>query len=53
MTSIESTQKNKLYAFASALALITIFYNSGEGLASVFLGLEDDSLVLFGFGVPS
>lgn len=54
MISMESTQKNKkLYAFASALALITIFYNSFEGLISIFLGFEDGALSLFGFGVDS
>jgi divalent metal cation (Fe/Co/Zn/Cd) transporter len=47
-------QKNKtLYAWASALALITIFYNIAEGLVSVFFGLEDESMVLFGFGLDS
>jgi divalent metal cation (Fe/Co/Zn/Cd) transporter len=45
--------KNKLYARASALALITIFYNIGEGLVSVLFGLEDESFALFGFGLDS
>lgn len=43
----------KLYAFASALALITIAYNIVEGVVSVFFGLEDGSMALFGFGVDS
>jgi divalent metal cation (Fe/Co/Zn/Cd) transporter len=43
----------KLYAFASALALITIAYNFAEGMISVFFGLEDGSMTLFGFGVDS
>jgi hypothetical protein len=30
--------KNKLYTRASALALVTIFYNIVEGLVSVFFG---------------
>ncbi len=48
------TNKNsKLYAWASALALITIFYNIAEGLVSVFFGLEDESMSLFGFGLDS
>jgi divalent metal cation (Fe/Co/Zn/Cd) transporter len=47
-------QKNeKLYAVASALALITIAYNIVEGVVSVFFGLEDGSMALFGFGVDS
>jgi divalent metal cation (Fe/Co/Zn/Cd) transporter len=45
--------KNKLYTWASVLALITIFYNVAEGLLSVFFGLEDDSMSLFGFGLDS
>lgn len=45
--------KTKLYAWASALALITIFYNIAEGMASVFFGLEDESMALFGFGLDS
>jgi len=48
------TQKNnKLYSFASALALITIGYNIVEGVVSVFFGIEDGSMALFGFGVDS
>jgi divalent metal cation (Fe/Co/Zn/Cd) transporter len=43
----------KLYAWASTLALITIFYNIAEGLMSVFFGLEDESMSLFGFGLDS
>ncbi len=45
--------KNKLYARASALALITIFYNIVEGLVSVFFGMADESMSLFGFGLDS
>ena len=43
----------KLYRWASALALITIFYNIAEGMVSVFFGLEDESFALFGFGMDS
>jgi divalent metal cation (Fe/Co/Zn/Cd) transporter len=49
-----ASQKNKkLYTFASALAIITIAYNLAEGLISVYFGLEDGSMTLFGFGVDS
>jgi len=52
--SIGFTQKNAaLYRWASVLALITIFYNIGEGVVSVFFGLEDESFALFGFGLDS
>ncbi len=54
MITLKFTNKNKkLYAFASALALITIAYNVIEGVVSVFFGLEDGSMALFGFGVDS
>ena len=41
------------YRWANLLALITIFYNLVEGLVSVFFGLEDETIALFGFGVDS
>lgn len=41
------TQKNNaLYRWASALALIIIFYNILEGLVSVYFGLEDETIAL-------
>ena len=46
-------KNNKLYAWASALALVTIVYNIGEGVISVLFGLEDESMSLFGFGLDS
>ncbi len=46
-------QKKILYKWASALALITIFYNIAEGVISVFFGLTDESFALFGFGLDS
>ncbi|MCG6535423.1 MAG: cation transporter, partial [Syntrophales bacterium LBB04] len=47
------SKDNKLYTYASALALVTIFYNIVEGLFSVFFGFENGSMALFGFGVDS
>lgn len=47
------TNKRKLYSWALALALITIIYNLVEGLVSVFFGVEDDTIALFGFGLDS
>lgn len=46
-------RQRKLYSLASALALITIAYNILEGVVSVFFGLEDGSMALFGFGADS
>ena len=33
--------------------MFTIFYNVAEGLISTYLGFEDESLALFGFGTDS
>lgn len=38
---------------AAWLALITISYNLAEGTVSVLLGLQDETLSLFGFGLDS
>lgn len=43
----------KLYTTAILLAQITVFYNLLEGLVSVLLGLEDETLALLGFGIDS
>lgn len=54
MTTIDFDHgRKKIYALASALAIITIAYNIIEGLVSVYFGLEDGSMALFGFGVDS
>lgn len=45
--------RDTFYRWANALALITVFYNLGEGMVSVFLGFEDGTVALFGFGVDS
>ncbi len=45
--------RTRFYKWASALALITIFYNIIEGCVSVFFGLQDETIALFGFGLDS
>lgn len=47
------SNKNKLYKIALGLAIFTIVYNIAEGLISTFLGFNDESLALFGFGSDS
>ncbi len=42
-----------LYRQAYLLSLFTIFYNIAEGVVSMILGYEDETLTLFGFGVDS
>lgn len=43
----------QLYKIAFGLAIFTIVYNIAEGVVSTFLGFEDESLTLFGFGSDS
>lgn len=50
-TSKKST--NNLYNIAFVLAIITIIYNLVEGILATYLGFEDESLALFGFGADS
>ena len=46
-------QRSKLYKTAFMLAIATIIFNILEGLASVFFGIKDEVLTLFGFGADS
>ncbi len=46
-------QIEKLYKQAYWLSLFTIFYNIVEGIVSMLLGYQDETLTLFGFGVDS
>jgi len=46
-------ERARLYARASALAVMTIGYNVMEGIVSVYFGLQDETVALFGFGVDS
>ena len=45
--------EEKLYKRAYALSLFTIIYNLAEGIISMLLGYQDETLTLFGFGVDS
>lgn len=53
MTIKSSTGRKALLKHAYTLALITVLYNIIEGLASVGLGLEDETFALMGFGLDS
>jgi divalent metal cation (Fe/Co/Zn/Cd) transporter len=46
-------EKESLYRWAYALAVITILYNILEGLVSIYFGIDDETLALFGFGLDS
>jgi divalent metal cation (Fe/Co/Zn/Cd) transporter len=45
--------ERKLWNIALGLSIVTIAYNIVEGLVSVFFGVRDETLSLFGFGVDS
>lgn len=47
------SENKRLYKIALGLAIFTILYNIAEGLISTFLGYQDESLALFGFGSDS
>ena len=50
---LTSQDRARLYTRASVLAGITIGYNLMEGAVSVYFGLQDRTVALFGFGVDS
>jgi len=47
------TDLNKYWQYALWLALFTICYNLVEGLVSIYFGVQDETLTLFGFGIDS
>lgn len=50
---MKNADRNSLLKLALALSIITIIYNIIEGVISIFFGLQDETLSLFGFGVDS
>ena len=53
MATLTQPSANKYWSFALWLALFTIIYNFFEGLISIFFGISDEALTLFGFGADS
>ena len=43
----------RYYRYALWLGFFTVFYNLLEGLVSIFFGVHDEALTLFGFGIDS
>ncbi len=43
----------RFWKYAFLLAIFTILYNLVEGLVSIYFGLEDETITLFGFGIDS
>ncbi|MHB8777784.1 MAG: cation transporter [Anaerolineales bacterium] len=52
-TLMQKNTQTIYWKFAFWLAIFTILYNLVEGLISVFFGISDEALTLFGFGVDS
>lgn len=52
-STVSPPSREKLLRQAALLAWITIIYNVAEGLVSVVLGVDDETLALFGFGLDS
>jgi len=50
---MELINEQQRYKKAYWLSIFTIFYNIAEGIISMFLGYQDETLSLFGFGVDS
>jgi divalent metal cation (Fe/Co/Zn/Cd) transporter len=53
MSTLTRSSLDKYWSYALWLAFFTIFYNLAEGLISIFFGISDETLTLFGFGVDS
>lgn len=53
MSTLTQEATNKYWQYALWLALFTIFYNLAEGLVSIYFGVQDEALTLFGFGIDS
>jgi divalent metal cation (Fe/Co/Zn/Cd) transporter len=53
MNEITHNDINKYWRYALWLAIFTIFYNFAEGIISIYFGVEDEVLTLFGFGIDS
>ena len=52
-TLTQKTSQAGYWQYALWLAIFTILYNIAEGLISIFFGISDEALTLFGFGADS
>ncbi len=50
---VDGTDERRLLNRALLLSVITIVYNLIEGAVSMYFGMDDESLALFGFGADS
>ena len=51
--STKGTTQDNFWVYALWLAVFTVTYNIVEGLVSIYFGVSDESLTLFGFGADS
>lgn len=52
-TFAQKNSQANYWQYALWLAIFTVLYNIAEGLISIFFGISDEALTLFGFGVDS
>jgi divalent metal cation (Fe/Co/Zn/Cd) transporter len=52
-TLTQRSEQNIYWQYALWLAFFTVFYNLLEGLVSIYFGVSDEALTLFGFGMDS
>ena len=52
-TSVDQTKIERFYQYALYLGIFTVLYNLLEGLVSIYFGVSDETIALFGFGVDS
>lgn len=52
-TLADKSTTDRYFQYALYLGFFTVFYNLLEGLVSVYFGLSDETIALFGFGVDS
>jgi divalent metal cation (Fe/Co/Zn/Cd) transporter len=53
MTTLTRSDTQKYFQYALYLGIFTVFYNLLEGLVSIYFGISDETIALFGFGVDS
>lgn len=53
VTETQKSPNTDYFRLALALGIFTVFYNLLEGLVSLYFGIADETLALFGFGIDS
>jgi divalent metal cation (Fe/Co/Zn/Cd) transporter len=53
MQTLTGTSTRRYYQYALWLGVLTVVYNLLEGLVSIYFGVSDETIALFGFGVDS